>query len=92
VGRGGQGWLTYWLSSRNKVQLGYRLQNASHLLIGGGRLADYSARGEFMLGPKLSLAGLFQYEQWNFPVLNADRQSNITTALQLTYYPRWRAR
>jgi len=92
VGRGGQGWLTYWLSSRNKVQLGYRLQNASHLLIGGGRLADYSARSEFMLGPKLSLAGLFQYEQWNFPVLNADRQSNITTALQLTFYPHWRVR
>jgi len=29
AGRGGQGWLTYWLSPRNKVQLGYRLQGVS---------------------------------------------------------------
>ena len=92
AGRGGQGWLTYWLSPRNKVQLGYRLQNASHQLIGGGRLADYSAGSEFMLGGNLSLSGFFQYEQWNFPVLNPNRQSDITTAVQLTFYPRWRAK
>jgi len=90
VGRGGEGWLTYWLSSRNKVQLGYRLQNAWHQLIGGGRLADYSASSEFLLGHNLSISGLFQYEQWMFPVLNPVRQSVETAAVQLTFYPHWK--
>lgn len=92
VGRGGEGWLTYWLSSRNKVQFGYRLQNSWQKLIGGGRLADYSASSEFLLGHNLSLSGLFQYEQWMFPVLSATRQSDTTASVQLTFYPHagWR--
>jgi membrane-associated phospholipid phosphatase len=90
VGRGGQGWLTYWLSPRNKVQLGYRLQNSWHQLIGGGRLADYTASSEFLLGRNVSLAGLFQYEQWMFPVLNPVRQSDETASIQLTFYPHWK--
>jgi membrane-associated phospholipid phosphatase len=90
AGRGVEGWLTYWLSSRNKVQLGYRLQTVSHQLIGGGRLADYSAASEFLLGRNLSLSGLFQYEQWMFPVLNPVRQSDETVSVQLTFHPHWK--
>jgi hypothetical protein len=90
AGRGGQGWLTYWFSPRNNLQLGYRLQTVAPDFIGGGRLADYSAQSEFMLGRDLSVSGLFQYEQWRFPVLNPARQSDVTASLQLTFYPRWR--
>jgi hypothetical protein len=89
AGRGGQGWLTYWLSPRNKLQLGYRLQTVSPDFTGGGRLADYSAKTEFMVGHSVSVAGLFQYEQWRFPVLNPIRQSNVTASLRLTYFPQW---
>jgi membrane-associated phospholipid phosphatase len=90
AGRGGQGWLTYWFSPRNKLQLGYRLQTVSPNFIGGGRLADYSARGEFMAGPYVSVSGFLQYEQWRFPVLNATGQSDVTASFQFTFYPRWR--
>jgi len=89
AGRGGQGWLTYWFSARNRLQMGYRLQTVSPDFIGGGRLVDYSAQSELMLGPNFSLSGLLQYEQWRFPVLNAMRQSNLTASLRLTIYPRW---
>ena len=88
--RGVESWLTYWLSSRNKIQFNYRLQDASPKLIGGGRLADYCARSEFMVGKNISLSGLFQYEQWRFPVLNAERQKDETASLQLTFYPHWK--
>jgi hypothetical protein len=91
AGRGGQGWLTYWLSPRNKIQLGYRLQGVSPQFIQGGRLVDYSAESEFMLGPNLAVSGFFQYEQWKFPVLSPTGQSDITASLQLTFYPHWRA-
>jgi Capsule assembly protein Wzi/PAP2 superfamily len=91
AGRGGQGWLTYWLSPRNKIQIGYRLQGVSPQFIGGGRLVDYSAQSEFMLAHNLAVAGFFQYEQWKFPVLSPTGQSDITASLQLTFYPHWRA-
>ena len=87
AGRGGQGWLTYWFSPRNKLQVDYRLQTVSPAFIGGGRLADYSAQGEFMVGRNVSVSGFVQYEQWRFPVLAPTRQSNITTSIQLTFYP-----
>jgi hypothetical protein len=89
-GRGAQGWLTYSFSPRDKVQLGYRLQTVSPAFIGGGRLADYSARGEFMLGRSISLSGLLQEEQWKFPVLSSTGQTNFVGSLQLTLYPNWR--
>ena len=92
AGRGGQGWLTYWLSPRNKVQLGYRLQGVSPDFIQGGRLADYSAQAEFMIGPSVSVSGLFQYEQWKFPILSTTGQSDVTASLQVTFYPHWRTR
>jgi hypothetical protein len=89
AGRGGQGWLTYWLSPRNKIQLGYRLQGVSPHFIQGGRLVDYSAQGEFMIGPNVAISGFFQYEQWKFPVLSPTGQSDVTASLQLTFYPHW---
>lgn len=87
AGRGGQGWLTYWLSPRNKLQVGYRLQTVAPDFIGGGRLADYSARGEFMVGRNVSISGFVQYEQWRFPLLAATPQCDVTGSIQLTFYP-----
>jgi Capsule assembly protein Wzi/PAP2 superfamily len=89
AGRGGQGWLTYSFSPRNKVQLGYRLQTVSPDFIQGGRLVDYSAQSEFMVGHNVAISGLFQYEQWRFPVLSPTAQSDVTASLQLTFYPHW---
>ncbi len=92
AGRGGQGWATYWFSARNKVQASYRLQTVSPAFLGGGRLADYSAQGDFMLGSDVSLSGLFQYEQWRFPTISLQRQSDETVSAQLTLYPHLRIR
>jgi hypothetical protein len=91
-GRGGQAWATYWFTPRSKLQLGYRLQMVYKDFIQGGRLADYSARGDYMFGHSVALSGSFQYEQWWFPILSSTRQSNETASLQLTFYPHWRAR
>ena len=89
-GRGGQGWLTYSLSPRNKFQLGYRLQTVAPDFIGGGRLADYSAQSEFKFAHDMSVSGMFQYEQWRFPIISSARQSDITISVQMTFYPSWR--
>jgi membrane-associated phospholipid phosphatase len=90
AGRGGQGWMTYWFSPRNKLQLSYRLQTVDPKFIGGGRQVDYSAQSEFMVGSKLGVSALVQYEQWRFPVISTARRTDVTTSIQLTYYPKWR--
>ena len=89
AGRGGQGWLTYSFSPRARLQLGYRQQMVSKDFIGGGRSSDYSARGEFMLGKKVGITGLLQYEHWWFPILSATTQSDVTASFHLTFYPKW---
>ncbi len=89
AGRGGQGWLTYSFSPRTKLQLGYRLQEVSHNFIEGGRLTDYSVAGNCMLSRNVALSGMFQYEQWKFPVLSSTPQSNVTASIQVTFYPKW---
>jgi hypothetical protein len=88
AGRGAQGWLTYTFSSGSNLQLGYRLQEVSADFLGGGRLADYTAGGNVMLSPDISLSGSLQYEQWKFPVLATAMQSNVTASVQLTFYPK----
>ena len=90
AGRGGQGWLTYSFSPRTQLQLGYRLQGVSKALIGGGRLVDYQVSANLMLSSQIACAALLKYEQWTFPVLAQDRQSDVTASVQLTYYPKWR--
>ena len=92
AGRGGQGWATYWISPRTKIQLGYRQQMAYKDFIKGGRLTDYSVRGEYMLGSEVGLSGLLQYEQWWFPVLSTSTQSDMTASFQVTFYPHWQVR
>lgn len=87
AGLGGQGWLTYSFNPRNKLQFGYRHQEVSSAFIGGGRLVDYSLRGDILAGRNLALAGYLQYEQWKFPVLNPNRQSDVVASMQLTFYP-----
>jgi hypothetical protein len=87
AGRGVDAWATYWVAPRNKLGFHYRLQTVSPALIGGGRLEDYSANGEWMIGPKASLSALLQYEKWRFPVLTSARQSDLSTSVQFTFFP-----
>jgi hypothetical protein len=89
-GMGGQAWLTYSFSPRSLVQMGYRQQQVARNFIGGGRLADYSARADLQLSSTLTFSGLVQYEQWKFPVLSSNSQSNVTASIRFTYYPHWR--
>ncbi|SRR5713226_4056669 len=90
AGRGGQGWLTYSFSPRIQLQLEFRLQGLSKDFIGGGRLVDYSASGNFVLSPQTSFSGMLHDDQWRFPVLFTTGQSNLTRSLTPTWWPDWR--
>jgi hypothetical protein len=92
VGREGQGvqaWTTYWLSPRNKLQFGFRHLKVSHEFIPqGGTQADASVRAEFWVRSTLSLSAEVQYEAWTYPVIEAARQSDITSLVQISFWPK----
>ena len=88
-GQGAQAWTTYWFSPRNKLQFGFRHQKVSHEFIpSGGTLADASVRAEFWPRSSFSLSASVQYEMWNFPVIASTRQTNVTSAVQLSFWPK----
>ena len=94
LGRGGQGervWSTYWLSSRNKIQVQFRHQKVDgDYLPRGGTLNDGGVSVEIQIKPEVTVSGLVQYEKWSFPILTPGVQSNVATSLQLTFWPHLR--
>ena len=88
-GQGAQAWTTYWFSPRNKLQFGFRHQKVSHEFIpNGGTLADANVRAEFWPRSSFSLSASVQYEMWNFPVIASTKQSNVTSAVQFSFWPK----
>ncbi len=96
VGREGQGvqtWMTYWLTPKNKLQFEFRHLKVSHEFIpNGGTLADASVRADVWVHSSFSLSASVQYEAWTFPVLAATRQSNVTSSVQLSFWPKGSSR
>jgi capsule assembly protein Wzi/PAP2 superfamily protein len=88
-GQGAQAWTTYWFSPRNKLQFGYRHQKVSQAFIpNGGTLTDVSVRAEFWPRSSFSVSASVQYEAWNFPVIASTQQSNVTSMIQLSFWPK----
>ncbi len=92
VGREGQGvqaWTTYWFTPRNKLQFEFRHLKVSRIFItDGGTLTDGSVRGDFLVRPSFSLSAVVQYQAWTFPVIAPTLQSNVSSSVQLTFWPR----
>jgi hypothetical protein len=92
--KGGQAWLTYWLSPRESVQLGYRNVKASQQFVPGGTTQnDFSVRAVLRVKRDVELNLFEQLEFWKAPVLATGLQKDFTSSLQLTYFPKlaWHA-
>jgi membrane-associated phospholipid phosphatase len=92
VGRQGQGvqaWTSYWLTPRDKLQFEFRhLKVSNQFIPNGGTLADASVRADLWVRSSFSLSTSLQYERWTFPVISPTRQSNISSSLQLSFWPK----
>jgi len=91
IGRDSQGvqaWSNYRLSPRNFIQASFRHQKVSQQFMpGGGTLTDVSLGTNFWLRDDLSVSGAIQYERWLFPIITSVPQTNVTTSMQLTFWP-----
>jgi membrane-associated phospholipid phosphatase len=96
LGRAAQGEAVrsnYWLGAQKKIGIELRHRKIdSQFLAGGGTQNDIGLNGDFLLKSGVRLSGTVQYEQWEVPLLAANRQSNITVSFQLGYWPRGHAR
>jgi membrane-associated phospholipid phosphatase len=92
LGRAGQSesaWSTYWLSPRSSIQLQYRHQKVDgDYLPFGGTLNDGGVKVDLQLKRDVTFSGLVQYEKWNYPVIAPQAQSNWTTSVGVTFWPR----
>jgi len=91
-GRAVQGWLTYWLSPTNRLQLLYKKSSvAGEFMPGGGAWQDYSVRNETYLQSGFYMRAELQYEHISrYPVLFNGPQRNITAILEVGFSPRER--
>jgi Capsule assembly protein Wzi len=92
IGRQGQALQaqsTYWFSPRNSLQLGYRhAKVASDFIPGGETINDGSAKLEWWIREDVSVSGFVQYEKWLAPILARGAQTNWTSSVQVTFWPR----
>ncbi len=91
VGREGSGlqaWTTYWFTSRDSLQFGYRhAKVAKDFIPAGETVNDGSVKINCWVHNDVSLSGAVQYERWFAPILAPSPQTNWTSSVQITFYP-----
>jgi hypothetical protein len=90
-GKGGEAWLTYWLSPQERIIFNYRNAKSAKDFVPGGTTQNlFAANAIVRVKKNLELNALAQYEQWTVPVLAPGRKSDFTTSIQMTWYPHLR--
>ena len=88
-GKGGQAWITDWLSPKTYIQVGYRRAKVSKSFIPGGTTQDdFNASAVLRLKDNLELRAFGQVELWTVPTLAHGQQQDFTGQFQLTYFPK----
>jgi hypothetical protein len=93
MGRAGvvwQAWSTYWISTRDKVQVSYRHQYISPQFIpGGGTQGDIRGTANFVFKHNLELALGVQSERVDIPLLSGSLAPKYNTSgwAGVTYWP-----
>lgn len=88
-GVGYQAWSTYRFSPKNSLQFRYRRSQVDGDFVPGGvSQNDGSAQLDWWLRRDLSLSTSVQYEKWSAPILAPTAQSNWTSTVQVTFWPK----
>lgn len=92
IGREGVGYQassTYWLSPRNTLKFGYRHGTVpSDFIPGGESVNDGSLELTWWMRRDWSVSSFLQYEKWKAPILAPSPQSNWTSSVEVTFWPR----
>jgi len=88
-GKGFQAWTNYWIRPRSSFQLSYRQAKiAKDFIPGGETQQNGSAKIGWWFHRELSVSGSVQYEKWTAPILAPTPQTNWTSTIQVTFWPK----
>ena len=91
IGRAAQGEAiqsTYWFSGQRKVGVELRHRKIDQQYMPqGGTQSDVAVNSDFFVKSGFELSGMLQYERWQIPMLAANRESNWTSTIQVSYWP-----
>jgi len=96
IGRASQGeaiWSNVWLSATKRIEIELRHRKVDRqFLPQGGTQNDVALSTDLLAKSGFRFSGTVQYERWQIPFLAANRQSNITASLQLSFWPQVRSK
>jgi hypothetical protein len=88
-GKGGQAWLTYHLSGNQQVQIEWRHnKNANDFIPEGSTANQVTASTLLRIRKDVELNAWIQYEAWKAPWYKKGLQSDTTSTVQITWYPK----
>ena len=88
-GTGGKAWVNYWLNPASSITAGFRGVKVSQFFIPQGETQqDAYAAFKYRWQNGLGLDLMMQHERWVAPLLAASPQSNFTTQVQLSFWPK----
>jgi hypothetical protein len=86
--KGSQAWVTYHLSSNERIQADWRHQKAAKDFIAGGTtLDDFGLQVMKRIRKDLELNGNFALEHWKAPIYLPGQQTVTTTTIGLAWFP-----
>jgi hypothetical protein len=86
---GGQAWLTYHLSGNEWVDVQWmHKQNPKDFIPGGTTQSQFRVDVVKRIRPNIELNAWFQHERWVAPIYLPGIQTNNTTTVQLTFFPK----
>jgi hypothetical protein len=86
--KGGQAWLTWHLNGSDFVRLEYlNKKTPTNFITGGTTQNQFKAETLLHLRKDLEMNAWIQVEGWKAPIYMAGRQSDVATAVQLTWHP-----
>jgi len=86
--KGGQAWLTWHLSGSQSVQIEYlNKKTPTNFIAGGTTQNQFKAETLLHLPKNLEMDAWVQVEGWKAPIYMTGRQTDIATAVQITWHP-----
>ena len=86
--KGGQAWLTYHISPDEMMQISYRNAKAAKDFIPLGTTQNlFTASYVKRIRPQVELNAWLQYERWKAPIYKPGGQNDVTTNVQITWFP-----
>jgi hypothetical protein len=87
-GSGEQAWAGYWLRPATRLELGFRASHTDKAFLQGGSQQQVKLQGSHEWKEHWGVEMFTEWERWNYPVVSAFAQRDVSVGMQLTFRPK----